>query len=275
MRLKIAHGTYPFDPVARPLRTKNNCKGAKAHGEFMTKENAIASHDEWTSARVELLQKEKEFLRLRDELSRQVRSLPWEQVEKTYAFVGPDGTVGLADLFGSKSQLIIYHFMFDKGWAEGCPSCSIITDSLNPTAVHLRARDVAIALVSRAPIEKLQAFKKRMGWKLDWVSSLGTDFNQDFQACTDAVTDDGKYYYNYEMMSRYPQGEQPGLSVFKKDSEGRVYHTYSTYARGLEAFVGTYSLLNVVPKGRDEDALDWGMAWVRRRDEYEEEQGEA
>jgi len=234
----------------------------------------IVTRDQWIEQRFELLKKEKEFTRLRDELSSQIRSLPWERVEKPYTFQGADGQVHLSDLFGSKSQLIIYHFMFDKDWEQGCQTCSLLTDSLNPCAVHLAARDVALALVSRAPIEKLLAFKKRMGWELNWVSSLGSDFNPDFQACTDEVDENGDYYYNYTMMSRYPKGEQPGLSVFSKDESGNVYHTYSTYARGLENFLGTYGLLDVVPKGRDEDELPWPMSWIRHRDKYEKENGQ-
>lgn len=240
----------------------------------MTNKQEIVTHEQWTAKRVELLEKEKEFTHLRDEISSQIRSLPWKKVEKTYQLHGSQGPVGLLDLFGSKSQLIVYHFMFDPDWEEGCKSCSIITDSLNPCAVHLGARDVAVALVSRAPLDKLLAFKKRMGWDLNWVSSVGSDFNQDFQACTDEVNEDGEYYYNYTMMSLYPQGEQPGLSVFSRDAAGNIYHTYSTYARGLETFMDTYRLLDVVPKGRDEEGLPWGQDWVRHRDKYETEDGQ-
>lgn len=235
----------------------------------------VVSPDKWTAARVALLKKEKEFVRMRDELGAQIRALPWEKVTKTYEFEGPGGPVGLADLFGSKNQLVVYHFMFDRSWEEGCPSCSFVTDSLAPTAVHLAARDVAVALVSRAPLEKLLRFKERMGWPLNWVSSMKNDFNPDFQACTDVVDDNGRYYYNYSMMSLYPQGEQPGLSVFARDEAGQIYHTYSTYARGLETFLTTYRVLDVVPKGRDEEGLPWGMSWVRRSDRYEDQPAKA
>ncbi len=231
----------------------------------------VVSLEKWTAARVELLHKEKEFVQLRDQLSQHVRSLPWVKVGKDYVFEGPDGRLRLDDLFGTKSQLIVYHFMFDEGWDEGCPSCSLVTDSLEPTIPHLGGRDVALALVSRAPLAKLLSFKQRMGWNLNWVSSEGSDFNQDFQVCTDEVNPSGEYLYNYTMMSRYPLGELPGLSVFSRDAAGQIFHTYSTYARGLETFIGTYSLLDLVPNGRDEEALPFGMAWVRHRDRYEQD----
>ncbi len=226
------------------------------------------SSKQWTSRRAALLQKEKEFFRLRDELSAQVRSLPWERVTKAYTFTGPDGPLTLAELFGSHSQLIVYHFMFAEDATAGCPSCSLMTDTLNPTSAHLAARDVAVALVSRAPIGKLLAYRQRMGWDISWVSSAGSDFNPDFQACTDNVQEDGRYMYNDELMSKYPLGEQPGLSVFAKNGQGEIFHTYSTYARGLEPFMTTYPLLDIVPKGRDETELPFGMAWVHRHDEY-------
>lgn len=234
----------------------------------MNTEPRIVSHQDWTDARVALLQKEKEFVKLRDEIGRQVRSLPWERVDKEYVFEGPEGRTLLGDLFGAHSQLIVYHFMFDSGWQEGCPSCSLVTDSLEPTAVHLAARDVALALVSRGPIDKILAFRERMGWTLPWVSSNGSDFNHDFQATTGEIDANGEYFYNYERMSKYPPGEQPGLSVFRRNSRGEIFHTYSTYARGLETYIGTYSLLDVVPKGRDEEGLAFGMAWVRHKDRY-------
>lgn len=239
-----------------------------------TTDHTVVSHRAWTEARVALLQKEKEFVRLRDQISQQIRSLPWERAQKEYLFEGRDGRVGLGDLFGSHSQLIVYHFMFDAGWPEGCPSCSLITDSLEPTAVHLGARDVALTLVSRAPIEQILTFQKRMGWKLPWVSSQGTEFNNDYQVTTGDPNADGEFFYNYEMMSRYPPGEQPGLSVFRRNPAGEIFHTYSTYARGLETFMSTYSLLDVVPKGRDEEDLAFGMEWVRHKDRYGRSPGE-
>lgn len=228
----------------------------------------VISRDEWTEARIQLLQKEKVFSKMRDELSALVMALPWEKVDNNYEFDSDYGPLLLSDLFGSKEQLIIYHFMFEETWDAGCPSCSLITDGIDPMVVHLGNRNVAVALVSKAPIEKLSAFKKRMGWNVNWVSTKSNEFSIDFQANTDEVTGEGKYYYNYEMMSRYPLGEQPGLSVFCKDGDGQIYHTYSTYARGLESFVGAYSLLNIVPMGRDEADLPWGMDWVKLHDKY-------
>ena len=222
----------------------------------------------WTQVRLDLLEKEKELTRLRDELCRQRRALPAVEVEKDYAFEGPEGKMTLADLFGSQSQLIVYHFMFDESWDEGCPSCSLVTDSLDPTAPHLAARDTALVLVSRASLDKLLAFRRRMGWSLPWVSSLGTDFNRDFHVCTDESLPDGRYRYNYHLTSGYGQGELPGLSVFRKDDSG-IFHTYSMFGRGLEDIMGTYSLLDRVPKGRDEEGLRFGMEWVRHHDRYE------
>jgi predicted dithiol-disulfide oxidoreductase (DUF899 family) len=228
----------------------------------------VVSSEEWMAERVALLEKEKEFTRLRDELGAQLRSLPWERVTKDYVFEGAAGPVGLGDLFGTRSQLLVYHFMFDESWDEGCKSCSLVTDGLAASAVHLAARDVAVVLVSRASLGKLRAFRERMGWKLDWVSSAGSDFNSDFQASAAAVNQAGEYRYNYRMTSDYPDSELPGLSVFARDGAGGIFHTYSAYARGLETFMGVYRFLDAVPKGRDEDDLSYGMAWVRHHDRY-------
>lgn len=233
--------------------------------------NKIVNDAEWTNRRKTLLEKEKAFTKLRDELSNELRQLPWRKIDKKYQFQGLNGKISLSDLFGNKSQLIVYHFMFSPEWETGCKSCSIITDSLNPCAAHLAARDVSIVLVSRANIDKLLAFKQRMNWNLNWVSSADSDFNVDFHICTDETNDDGQYYYNYRMMSLYPLGELPGLSVFIKDENGNIFHTYSTYGRGLENFLGTYSLLDVVPKGRDEDQLAWPMEWIQHNDSYDED----
>ena len=231
--------------------------------------NKIVSYDEWLSKRLNLLDKEKALTKLQDEISYERRQLPWVRLSKEYHFNSANGTVSLIDLFGKNSQLIIYHFMFQEDWEEGCKSCSIITDSLNPCTTHLNARDVSLVLVSRAELKKLTAFKKRMGWTIDWVSSPDNEFNIDFHVCTDNINNDGDYYYNYRMMSLYPQGELPGLSVFKKDSDDNIYHTYSTYGRGLEAFIGTYRLLDTVPEGRNEAMLAWPMEWIKHNDQYD------
>jgi predicted dithiol-disulfide oxidoreductase (DUF899 family) len=230
--------------------------------------HAIVSPAEWVAARKELLKKEKEFTRLRDELSRRRRELPWEKVEKKYVFDGPKGKETLADLFDGRSQLILYHFMFGPGWTEGCKSCSFIADHFDPMIVHLNARDVTLAVASRAPLKELQTFQKRMGWRFKWVSSYGSDFNADYQVS--ATKDDlgkAKVYYNYEMGEFAPE-ERPGLSAFTKDAAGEVFHTYSSYARGLDILLGVYNFLDLTPKGRDEAGLAFTMSWVRHHDRY-------
>jgi predicted dithiol-disulfide oxidoreductase (DUF899 family) len=227
----------------------------------------IVSRQEWIAARKEFLAKEKEFTRLRDELSRERRQLPWEQVEKHYEFDGPNGKLALSDMFDGRSQLVIYHFMFGPGWAEGCPSCSYIADHFDGMAIHLANRDVTLVAVSRAPLAEIEAFKNRMGWRFRWVSSFGSDFNYDYQvSATPEQLGKGKVYYNFEM-TEFPSQERPGLSVFFKDSGG-VFHTYSTYARGLDILLGAYNFLDLVPKGRDEAGLKHSMAWVRHHDKY-------
>jgi predicted dithiol-disulfide oxidoreductase (DUF899 family) len=228
----------------------------------------VASHDDWLAARKEFLAKEKEFTRLRDELSRQRRELPWEKVEKDYIFDGLNGKESLADLFAGRSQLIVYHFMFGPGWKEGCPSCSYLADHFDGPSIHLANRDVTFAVISRAPINEIEAFKKRMGWRFHWASSFASDFNYDYHVSfTPEERAKGKVQYNYEEME-FPSEEGPGLSAFFKDENGDIFHTYSSYARGLDIFVGTYNFLDHAPKGRDEDGLAFSMAWVRHHDKY-------
>jgi predicted dithiol-disulfide oxidoreductase (DUF899 family) len=230
----------------------------------------VVSHDEWVDARKEFLKKEKEFTRQRDEISRLRRALPWEKVEKNYEFETPGGKISLADLFGGRSQLIIYHFMLGPGWTEGCKSCSYISDHFDGMTIHLANRDVTLAVISRAPISEIEAFKKRMGWKFRWVSANSSDFNFDYQvSITPEEVGKKQVYYNYEMME-FPAEERPGLSVFAKDASGTVFHTYSSYARGLDILVGAYNFLDLVPKGRDEAGLKHTMAWVRHHDKYGE-----
>jgi predicted dithiol-disulfide oxidoreductase (DUF899 family) len=214
------------------------------------------------------LSKEKEFTRLRDELSRQRRNLPWVKVEKPYVFDGPDGKETLTDLFDERSQLIVDHFMFAPGWEEGCPSCSFQADHFDGMIVHLNARDASLVAVSRAPLKEVQAFKKRMGWRFTWVSSYGNDFKRDYHVSF--TKDDmakGQVYYNYDMRE-FPSQEAPGTSVFYKDGTGDIFHTYSCYARGGDMLIGAYHYLDLVPKGRDEAELPWTMAWVRHHDRY-------
>jgi predicted dithiol-disulfide oxidoreductase (DUF899 family) len=231
-------------------------------------EHRVVSQDEWLAARKELLAKEKDFTHQRDALSAERRKLPWVRVEKNYVFDAPAGKKTLAELFGRKSQLIVYHFMFGPGWEEGCPSCSYLSDHFDGMLVHLAHRDVTLLAVSRAPLPQIEAFKKRMGWRFPWVSSYGNDFNHDYQASfTKDEMAKGKVYYNYAE-TEFPSEEAPGASVFYKDATGAVFHTYSSYARGLDILVGAYNFLDLAPKGRDEDSLKFTMAWVRHHDKY-------
>jgi predicted dithiol-disulfide oxidoreductase (DUF899 family) len=235
---------------------------------------AIAGHEvvsstEWLEARKAFLAREKELTRMRDELSRQRRELPWEQVEKKYVFDGPNGKETLAELFGGKSQLIVYHFMFGPGWLEGCPSCSMLADTFDGTTVHLADRDVMLVAVSRATSPEIERFKKRMGWQFKWVSSNQNDFNDDFNVSfpEDDVAQ-GTTYYNYAT-NPFPSTEGPGASVFVKGENGQMFHTYSTYGRGLDMHLTEYNYLDLTPKGRSEEGLPFPMSWVRHHDRYE------
>lgn len=236
---------------------------------WASQERQIVSHEYWIAARKELLKKEKASVRLLDELSRERRKLPWVRVEEHYVFDGAGGEITLAELFAGRRQLAVYHFMFGPDWEEGCPSCSFVSDHLDGAIPHLSARDVTLVAVSRAPITKLDAFKKRMGWHFNWVSSLGNNFNRDFRVSfTEAEKEGGKVNYNYTTQE-FPSTEAPGMSVFYKDARNRIFHTYSTYSRGLDQFLTAYRILDSVPKGRDEDELPFPMAWVRYHDRYE------
>jgi predicted dithiol-disulfide oxidoreductase (DUF899 family) len=228
----------------------------------------VVSHDAWLVARKAYLAEEKAFTRARDALSKKRRELPWEKVEKNYLFDTADGRQTLAGLFGGKSQLIVYHFMLGPGWEAGCPSCSFLADHFDGAAIHLAQRDVAFVVVSRAPLAEIEKFKKRMGWKFKWVSSFGTDFNFDYHVSFTPEQKKGLVEYNYEK-TEFPSDEAPGLSVFCRDAAGDVFHTYSSYGRGLDIVVGAYNFLDMAPKGRDEDGLAWSMAWVRHHDKYE------
>jgi predicted dithiol-disulfide oxidoreductase (DUF899 family) len=229
----------------------------------------IATREEWRSRRLALLAKEKELTRLREELSRERRGLPWVRVDQEYIFDTADGPRALPELFGTKRQLLVYHFMFGPDWTEGCPSCSFWIDSFDGVAVHLAHRDVELVAVSRAPLERLQAYRARMGWGIPWVSSLGNRFNFDFGVSFTEEQREQGAAYNYAPVAR-PNDELPGVSVFAKDPDGAVYHTYSCYSRGLDALNSAYQLLDLVPSGRDEQGLPWTMAWLRRHDAYDE-----
>ena len=236
----------------------------------MTTEHTIVSQDEWIAARKGLMAAEKELTRLRDRVSEQRRALPWVEIDKEYVFEGPDGTVSLADLFDGRSQLIVQHFMYGPEWQEGCPSCSFWADNWDPTVVHLNHRGVSVVAVSRAPLEQLEAYKKRMGWGFLWVSSLGNDFNFDYNVSfTPGQIESGGGTYNFEDGAGRGE-EMPGFSVFFKDDDGRIFRTYSVYARGLDPLNAAYQYLDLVPKGRDEDGLPWPMAWLKRHDAYED-----
>jgi predicted dithiol-disulfide oxidoreductase (DUF899 family) len=233
-------------------------------------DHKVVSKDEWLIARKELLAKEKAFTRLRDELSGQRRSLPWVKVDKEYVFDGPKGKETLADLFEGRSQLIIYHFMYGPDWKEGCPSCSFWADNFNGVDIHLEHRDITLIAVSRAPLETLEAYKKRMGWSFKWVSSFESDFNHDYHVSfTPEEMEKGELFYNFEVRS-FPSEEAAGISVFFKNKQGEIFHTYSCYARGLDMLNGAYHYMDLAPNGRDEDGLlPHTMAWLRRRDQYD------
>jgi predicted dithiol-disulfide oxidoreductase (DUF899 family) len=228
----------------------------------------IVSRDEWLAARKKLLAKEKQLTHQRDTIAAERRQLPWVRVEKNYVFDSPGGKKTLADLCDRKSQLIVYHFMFGSEWKEGCPSCSFNMDHTDGALAHLSQRDVAFAAVSRAPLSKIEEFKKRMGWRFAWVSSFGTDFNYDYRTSfTEEEMAKGKVEYNFDL-AEFPSAEAPGISVFYKDGSDTLFHTYSAYARGTENVVNTYNYLDLVPKGRDEDCLPFTMSWVRHHDRY-------
>jgi predicted dithiol-disulfide oxidoreductase (DUF899 family) len=235
----------------------------------MMEPHKIVSHDEWLAARKAHLADEKAFTRARDALSRKRRELPWEKVEKTYLFDGPNGKEGLADLFGGKHQLIVYHFMLGPDWEAGCPSCSLLADHFDGAVIHLAQRDVAFVVVSRAPLPQIEKFQRRMGWHFKWVSSFGNDFNFDYQvSATPEEKASGIANYNYEL-TEFPSDERPGISVFFKNGAGEVFHTYSSYGRGLDILIGAYNFLDLAPMGRDEEGLAYGMAWVRHHDKYD------
>jgi predicted dithiol-disulfide oxidoreductase (DUF899 family) len=231
----------------------------------------VVSREEWLAERKALLVKEKEFTRLRDQLSAERRELPWVKVEKSYIFDGPNGNETLADLFGGHTQLIVKHFMLGPQWSEGCVGCSFEVDHVEGALPHLEHHDVGYVVVSRAPLAKIEAFKKRMGWHFKWVSSHGSDFNYDYHV---SFTPDeiarGEAYYNYETR-KIGIDELSGRSVFYKDDNGEIFHTYSAYARGGESFLGTYAFLDITPKGRNETGPNQNLTdWVRHHDRYDD-----
>lgn len=234
----------------------------------MIENHKVLSRDEWLKARVELLAREKEFTRMRDQLSQQRRDLPWERVEKEYVFDGPSGKESLAQLFEGRSQLIVYHFMFDPSWEAGCKHCSWWADNFERNVIHLNHRDVTMVAISRAPIAKIEAFKRRIGWSFKWVSSSGNDFNFDYRVSfKPEELAKGEINYNYGE-KKSSMAEHPGISVFYKDPDGTIFHTYSCYERGLDMMNAGYHYLDLTPKGRDEKGPAANQAWVRHRDNY-------
>jgi predicted dithiol-disulfide oxidoreductase (DUF899 family) len=226
----------------------------------------VVSKDQWIAARKRLLAKEKEFTRMRDDLSRERRELPWEPVDKQYLFESEGAPQTLADLFDGRNQLVIYHFMFAPDWESGCKSCSFWADNFNGIVTHLKQRDVSFAAVSRAPWKKLHAFAQRLGWSFNWVSSGGNDFNFDYQVSFSEQQLQGEVDYNYGKR-KFPATDAPGVSVFSRDSDS-VFHTYSSFGRGIDMLNTAYHYLDLVPKGRDEDGLPSTMAWVKLHDQY-------
>jgi predicted dithiol-disulfide oxidoreductase (DUF899 family) len=227
-------------------------------------EPLVAPRETWLAERKALLAEEKAFTRARDALSAKRRQMPWAKIDAAYAFSSLQGQESLADLFAGRGQLIIYHFMYGPDWEQGCKSCSFWADNFDGIATHLNQRDVTLVAVSSAPLATLEAFRQRMGWKFKWVSSGGSSFNQDFGV---SPANDGPMVYNYTA-AKQGMDELPGVSVFAKDRQGQVYHTYSCYARGLDMLNATYQFLDLVPKGRDEDGLPFTMAWVKHHDRY-------
>ncbi len=233
--------------------------------------HALASREQWLGQRRALLAREKELTRMHDQLAQERRALPWVRVEKTYVFDTPAGRRTLAELFQGRRQLLVQHFMLGPGWEAGCPACSYMADHVDGMTAHLAQRDLALVAVSRAPLVEITAFRQRMGWKFPWVSSHGNDFNRDYGVSfSTADRKDGLVDYNYGRLA-FPHDEAPGISVFASNDMGEVFHTYSTYGRGLEVMMGAYGLLDLVPRGRDEDGLPFTMAWVRHHDRYPEQ----
>jgi predicted dithiol-disulfide oxidoreductase (DUF899 family) len=234
-------------------------------------QHQTVSREQWTAARQALLVQEKELTRLRDQVSAVRRELPWVKVEKNYVFDGPNGKETLADLFAGRSQLVVKHFMLGPGWEEGCVGCSFGTDHLEGALVHLEHHDVTVVMVSRAPLAEIETFRRRMGWHVKWVSSFGGDFNYDFNVSfTPEQVASGKVPYNYGLTDRAGE-EMPGMSVFHKDADGQIAHTYSTYARGGEVMLSTYSVLDMTPNGRNETGPNHNLGdWVRLHDRYDD-----
>lgn len=234
-----------------------------------TVSHPVVSRDRWVSERKGLLAREKELTQLRDQIARERRALPWERVEKDYVFDTAEGPQTLSGLFGGRRQLLVQHFMLGPDWEQGCQSCSYMADHTDGMNVHLAHRDITLVAISRAPLATIERFRQRMGWQFRWVSSNETDFNYDFGVSfTPEEQAKGEVNYNYNIQP-FPHDEAPGISVFYKDDAGEVFHTYSTYGRGVEVMMGAYNLMDLTPKGRDERDVPNKMEWVRHHDRYE------
>ncbi|HEX5687318.1 MAG TPA: thioredoxin family protein [Ideonella sp.] len=230
----------------------------------------VVTPDRWLERRRALLAREKELTHLRDQIVSERRALPWVRIDKPYVFDDPEGRRSLAELFEGRRQLVVQHFMFAPGWEAGCKSCSFMADHVDGARLHLAQRDVMFVAVSRAPLADIERFRQRMGWQFRWVSSFGTDFNHDFGVSfTAEERAKGEVFYNYSWQP-FPLEEAPGVSAFYRDDAGAVFHTYSTYGRGVELMMGAYDFLDIAPKGRDEDGLGYTMEWVRHHDRYEQ-----
>lgn len=229
----------------------------------------VVPRDRWIAARKTLLAREKELTHLRDRLAQERRALPWVRLEEDYVFDTPDGPRKLSELFQGRRQLLVQHFMLGPGWEQGCQSCSFMSDHLDGISVHLAQRDITLLAVSRAPLAEIERFRQRMGWQFAWASSHDNDFNRDFNVSfTPEEHERGEVYYNYHLTA-FPQQEAPGISIFYKNDADEVFHTYSTFGRGVEVMMGAYNLIDLTPKGRDEQDLPYTMAWVRHHDRYE------
>ena len=240
----------------------------KDDGEYLLNHHKIITREDWIQTRKKLLLEEKEFTKLRDQLNIKRRNLPWVRVEKEYIFNGPNGKETLAKLFDGRSQLVVYHFMFDSDWEAGCPNCSFWADNFDNILIHLNQRDVTMIVVSRAPFDKISYYHKRMNWNFKWVSSYDSDFNYDYHVSfTQEELANKQADHNYVNQDT-GVSEKEGVSVFFKNPEGQIFHTYSTFERGRDEFNVAYHFLDIVPKGRDEIGHDFRQFWVRRHDEY-------
>jgi predicted dithiol-disulfide oxidoreductase (DUF899 family) len=259
---------WPFGAI-QPQSNAHTMNTATAESNITR--HPVVPRNRWIAERKKLLEREKELTHLSDEVARERATLPWERMEKDYVFDTTGGRRSLADLFEGRGQLLVQHFMLGPGWEEGCQSCSFMADHVDGMNVHLAHRDVTFVAISRAPLAEIERFRRRMGWKFKWVSAFGNDFNFDFGVSfTPEQIETGDAGYNFGTSSQV-NDELPGISVFYKDDAGTVFHTYSTYGRGVEVMMGTYRLLDLMPKGRDERDVDHKMEWVRHHDRYEPE----